>query len=92
MVGQIATALASFLAEHPAFVLLEDGQLLFDLRSFDLRSAKYPTTIAAWTPRLSTGDVSKVRVLAERKGLPYQTYLEMLLHEALQKKKAPSIR
>jgi predicted DNA binding CopG/RHH family protein len=31
-------------------------------------------------------------VLAERKGLPYQTYLEMLPHEALQKKKAPSIR
>jgi hypothetical protein len=80
MVGQIATALASFLAEHPAFVFLEDGQLLFDLRS-----AKYPTTIAAWTPRLSTEDVSKVRVLAERKGLPYQTYLEMLIHEALPK-------
>lgn len=40
-----------------------------------------PTT----TIRLSTEDISRARVLAERKGLRYQTYLKMLIHEALQK-------
>ena len=40
-----------------------------------------PTT----TIRLSTEDIARARVLAERKGLRYQTYLKMLIHEALQK-------
>jgi predicted DNA binding CopG/RHH family protein len=43
-----------------------------------------PTT----TIRLSTADISRARVLAERKGLRYQTYLKMLIHEALQKEEA----
>ena len=40
-----------------------------------------PTT----TIRLSTEDISRARTLAERKGLRYQTYLKMLIHEALSK-------
>jgi predicted DNA binding CopG/RHH family protein len=39
-----------------------------------------PTT----TIRLSTKDIARARVLAERKGLRYQTYLKMLIHEALE--------
>ena len=39
-----------------------------------------PTT----TIRLDPGDISRARALAAKRGLRYQTYLKMLLHEALQ--------
>jgi predicted DNA binding CopG/RHH family protein len=35
--------------------------------------------------RLDPADIAKARVVAERKGLKYQTYLKMLIHEALEK-------
>ncbi len=35
------------------------------------------------TLRLPVKDVEDARKLAEKKGLPYQTYIKMLLHEAL---------
>ena len=38
-----------------------------------------PTT----TIRLDPQDISRARALAARRGLRYQTYLKMLLHEAL---------
>jgi predicted DNA binding CopG/RHH family protein len=41
-------------------------------------SSTVPTTI-----RLSEDDLAKARMQAEKKGLRYQTYLKMLLHEAL---------
>ncbi|HWF09397.1 MAG TPA: hypothetical protein VG297_13100 [Bryobacteraceae bacterium] len=34
--------------------------------------------------RIDPGDLSLARALAERRGLRYQTYLKMLLHEALE--------
>jgi len=39
-----------------------------------------PTT----TIRLDQEDIAKARIQAERRGLKYQTYLKMLIHEALQ--------
>ena len=39
-----------------------------------------PTTI-----RLAQEDISRARLLAERRGLRYQTYLKMLIHEALER-------
>jgi predicted DNA binding CopG/RHH family protein len=33
--------------------------------------------------RIATADLSRARTQAARKGLRYQTYLKMLLHEAL---------
>jgi hypothetical protein len=39
-----------------------------------------PTTI-----RLAPEDISRARALAERRGLRYQTYLKMLIHEALER-------
>jgi hypothetical protein len=39
-----------------------------------------PTT----TIRLDPGDISRARMLAERRGLRYQTYLKMLIHETLE--------
>jgi predicted DNA binding CopG/RHH family protein len=38
-----------------------------------------PTT----TIRLDPGDISRARALAAQRGLRYQTYLKMLVHEAL---------
>ena len=38
-----------------------------------------PTT----TIRLDPGDLSRARTLAAKRGLRYQTYLKMLLHQAL---------
>jgi hypothetical protein len=39
-----------------------------------------PTT----TIRLDPGDISRARMLAEKRGLRYQTYLKMLIHETLE--------
>jgi predicted DNA binding CopG/RHH family protein len=40
------------------------------------------------TIRIATPDLEAARKLAERKGLPYQTYIKMLLHQALQRERA----
>jgi predicted DNA binding CopG/RHH family protein len=39
----------------------------------------------ATTIRLASEDISRARTLAERRGLRYQTYLKMLIHEALER-------
>jgi predicted DNA binding CopG/RHH family protein len=39
----------------------------------------------ATTIRLAPEDISRARALAERRGLRYQTYLKMLIHEALER-------
>jgi predicted DNA binding CopG/RHH family protein len=44
-------------------------------------STPVPTT----TIRLDPADIELARVQAEKKGLKYQTYLKMILHEALLK-------
>lgn len=49
------------------------------------RGAMRPTTI-----RLAPEDISRARTLAERRGLRYQTYLKMLLHEALEREEKAS--
>lgn len=45
------------------------------------RRGATPTT----TIRLDPDDVAKARLHAAKKGLKYQTYLKMLIHEALEK-------
>ena len=40
------------------------------------------------TMRIPVRDLQAAQQLAERKGLPYQTYMKMLLHQALQKERA----
>lgn len=49
------------------------------------RVATRPTTI-----RLAPDDISRARTQAERRGLRYQTYLKMLLHEALEREEKAS--
>lgn len=48
--------------------------------SLKQRGITPPTTI-----RLAPEDISRARTLAERRGLRYQTYLKMLIHEALER-------
>lgn len=43
------------------------------------KKAALPTT----TIRLDPGDIAKARALAAERGLRYQTYLKMIIHEAL---------
>ena len=50
------------------------------------RRAALPTT----TIRLDPKDIELARSQAERKGLRYQTYLKMLLHEALRSQEKAS--
>jgi hypothetical protein len=45
------------------------------------RSGATPTV----SIRIDPADLSRARLFASRKGLRYQTYLKMLLHEALEK-------
>jgi len=56
----------------------ENGTLL---RGSVARIRALPTT----TIRLDPADIELARTLAEKKGLKYQTYLKMLLREALLK-------
>ena len=49
------------------------------------RATTHPTTI-----RLAPEDISRARALAERCGLRYQTYLKMLIHEALEREEKAS--
>jgi predicted DNA binding CopG/RHH family protein len=49
------------------------------------RKGNTPTT----TIRLDPEDISKARIQAEHRGLKYQTYLKMLIHEALQQAELP---
>ena len=51
------------------------------------RRAGIPTT----TIRLDPADIQRARVQAERRGLRYQTYLKMLIHEALEREGAKSV-
>jgi predicted DNA binding CopG/RHH family protein len=50
------------------------------------RRAALPTT----TIRLDPNDIELARSQAERKGLRYQTYLKMLIHEALRSQEKAS--
>ena len=45
-----------------------------------VRKGITPTT----TIRLDPSDIERAKTQAERRGLKYQTYLKMLIHEALQ--------
>jgi predicted DNA binding CopG/RHH family protein len=42
------------------------------------------------TIRLPVDDIEAAQELAEKRGLPYQTYVKMLLHQALEKERRAS--
>jgi hypothetical protein len=47
-------------------------------------------TTKSVTIRLAVGDVETAQELADRRGLPYQTFIKMLLHQALEKERIAS--
>lgn len=42
------------------------------------------------TMRLPEPDIEAAKDIAYRKGLPYQTYIKMLLHEAIERERRPA--
>src|SRR5580698_10089706 len=67
--AQIATALEAFLAEHPASVLLEDGKLLFDMRSakYALSAEHNRCTLHLWSEDRNL--VRRISATAIRNGI-----------------------
>jgi hypothetical protein len=66
---QIASALETFLAEHPASVLLEDGKVLFDLRSakYSLATEHGRCTLHLWSEERNL--VRRITATSNRAGV-----------------------
>ena len=56
-------------------------------RAIKSGKARRSVPLKAVTMRLPLPDIKTARDLAQQKGLPYQTYIKMLLHEALEKER-----
>ena len=53
-------------------------------RAIKSGNARRAVPLKTVTMRLPVPDIKTAQDLAHRKGLPYQTYIKMLLHEALE--------
>jgi len=56
-------------------------------RALKSGKARRAVPLKTVTMRLPVPDIRTAQDLAGRKGLPYQTYIKMLLHEALEKER-----
>ena len=56
-------------------------------RALKSGKARRVVSLKTVTMRLPVGDIETAQDLAGRKGLPYQTYIKMLLHEALERER-----
>ena len=56
-------------------------------RALKSGKARRAVPLKTVTMRLPVPDIETARDLAQEKGLPYQTYIKMLLHEALKKER-----
>jgi len=65
--------------ERAAERRIREGSAL-TLRQAAARARTRPVTL-----RLSAGDLDMARAMAAQKGIGYQTYVKMLLHEALRR-------
>jgi len=59
-------------------------------RALKSGAARRRVPLKTVTMRLPMADLEAARDLASRKGLPYQTYIKMVLHEALQRERRPA--
>ena len=57
-------------------------------RALKSGKAKRVVPLKTVTMRLPVPDIKAAQDLAHEKGLPYQTYIKMLLHEALQRERS----
>jgi len=74
---------AKWWADNPEFILqqFEKANAEGRLTRGTVARRAIPTT----TIRLNPDDIALAKTQAERRGLRYQTYLKMLIHEALNK-------
>ena len=56
-------------------------------RAIKAGKARRAVATKAVTMRLPVRDIEAAQQIAERKGLPYQSYSKMILHEALEKER-----
>jgi predicted DNA binding CopG/RHH family protein len=56
-------------------------------RALKAGRARRAVPLKAVTMRLPVPDIEAAQHLAQRKGLPYQTYIKMILHEALDRER-----
>lgn len=56
-------------------------------RAINSGKAKRTVPLKTVTMRLSISDIKAAQELALQRGLPYQTYIKMLLHEAIEKER-----
>ncbi|MGO9259386.1 MAG: CopG family antitoxin [Bryobacteraceae bacterium] len=56
-------------------------------RAIKSGKARRAVPLKSVTMRLPAPDIQSAQDLAQKKGLPYQTYIKMLLHEALEKER-----
>ncbi len=57
-------------------------------RALKSGKARRAAPLKTVTMRLPVPDITAAQDLAQEKGLPYQTYIKMLLHEALKKERS----
>jgi len=57
-------------------------------RALQSGKARRAVPLKTVTMRLPVPDIKAAQDLAHEKGLPYQTYIKMLLHEALKKERS----
>jgi len=59
-------------------------------RAIKSGKARRAVPLKTVTMRLPVSDLKAAQDLAQHKGLPYQTYMKMLLHEALERERRPA--
>lgn len=64
---------------------VDDGQARRPTKALLLQRSEISNPVSI---RFTPEDMQLARELAERKGLPYQTYIKSLLHEALAREKS----
>lgn len=64
---------------------IKSGDVKSLAQALGASSEKPPAKLTPITIRMPADDLSTARRLAERKGMPYQTYLKVLLRDALQR-------
>ena len=67
---------------HPDFIVEQ-----FEKAAKEGRMVRGIPKSKSVTIRIAVRDLEAAQRLADRKGLPYQTYMKMLLHQALEKER-----
>lgn len=69
---------------------LKDGTAVIGSKSIAVRDGAVKVPTRSVTIRLPIPDIESAQKLAKRKGIPYQTYMKMLLHQVLEQERKAS--